>query len=140
MTIVCGDSHTSTHGAFGAPGFGIGTSEGEQEPARRCPLQAKPLAYEVRLEGSLPAGITAKDIILALIAKIGVNGAVGHVLEYSGSAIKALDMEGRMTICNMSIEAGARAGLIAPDNTTFESLAGREFSPRAEAWGRAVDA
>ena len=139
MTIVCGDSHTSTHGAFGALAFGIGTSEVEHVLATQCLLQAKPLAYEVRLEGSLPAGITAKDIILALIAKIGVNGAVGHVLEYSGSAIKALDMEGRMTICNMSIEAGARAGMIAPDNTTFEYLSGREFSPRAEAWDRAVN-
>src|SRR3990170_3665261 len=139
ITVVCGDSHTSTHGAFGALAFGIGTSEVEHVLATQCLLQAKPLTYDVRLEGKLPASITAKDIILALIAKIGVNGAVGHVLEYSGSAIKALDMEGRMTICNMSIEAGARAGMIAPDNTTFEYLSGREFSPRAEAWDRAVN-
>jgi 3-isopropylmalate/(R)-2-methylmalate dehydratase large subunit len=139
MTIVCGDSHTSTHGAFGGLAFGIGTSEVEHVLATQCLLQMKPMTYEVRLEGKLPPGVTAKDLILALIARIGVNGAVGHVFEYSGSAIRALDMEGRMTICNMSIEAGARAGMISPDETTFEYLAGREFSPREEDWDRAIE-
>jgi 3-isopropylmalate/(R)-2-methylmalate dehydratase large subunit len=138
MTIVCGDSHTSTHGAFGALAFGIGTSEVEHVLATQCLLQARPMTYEVRLEGRPAEGVTAKDMILALIAKIGVNGAVGHVLEYSGSAIRALDMEARMTICNMSIEAGARAGMISPDETTFEYMAGREFAPKGVAWDRAV--
>jgi 3-isopropylmalate/(R)-2-methylmalate dehydratase large subunit len=139
MTIVCGDSHTSTHGAFGALAFGIGTSEVEHVLATQCLLQTRPKTYEVRLEGTPAAGVTAKDMILALIAKIGVNGAVGHVLEYAGSAIRALDMEARMTICNMSIEAGARAGMVSPDDTTVEYIAGREFAPEGEAWDRAVE-
>jgi 3-isopropylmalate/(R)-2-methylmalate dehydratase large subunit len=139
MTIVCGDSHTSTHGAFGALAFGIGTSEVEHVLATQCLLQARPKTYEVRLECTPAEGVTAKDIILALIAKIGVNGAVGHVLEYAGSAIRALDMEARMTICNMSIEAGARAGMVSPDDTTFEYISGREFAPKGEAWDRAVE-
>jgi 3-isopropylmalate/(R)-2-methylmalate dehydratase large subunit len=139
MTIVCGDSHTSTHGAFGALAFGIGTSEVEHVLATQCLLQARPKTYEVRLEGTPAEGVTAKDMILALIAKIGVNGAVGHVLEYAGSAIRALDMEARMTICNMSIEAGARAGMVSPDETTFEYMSGREFAPKGESWDRAVE-
>ena len=138
MTIVCGDSHTSTHGAFGALAFGIGTSEVEHVLATQCLLQAKPLTYQARLEGSLPPGVTAKDMILALIAKIGVNGAVGHLLEYTGSAVRSLDMEARMTICNMSIEAGARAGMISPDETTIEYIAGRDFAPKGKEWDRAV--
>jgi 3-isopropylmalate/(R)-2-methylmalate dehydratase large subunit len=130
MTIVCGDSHTSTHGAFGALAFGIGTSEVEHVLATQCLLQRKPRTFEVRVEGRLRPGVTAKDVILALIARIGVGGATGHALEYRGSAIRALNMEERMTICNMSIEAGARAGMIAPDDTTFQYLAGRPFAPR----------
>ena len=140
MTIVCGDSHTATHGAFGALAFGIGTSEVEHVLATQCLLQRKPKTCEARIEGTLAKGVTAKDIILALIAKIGVGGGTGHVLEYSGSAIRSLGMEGRMTICNMSIEAGARAGMIAPDDTTFQFLAGREFAPKGEAWDKAVKA
>src|SRR3982750_4243732 len=120
MTIVCGDSHTSTHGAFGALAFGIGTSEVAHVLASQCLIQNRPRTCAVQVDGRLPEGVTAKDIILAIIARIGVGGATGHVLEYSGSAIRALGMEERMTICNMSIEAGARAGLIAPDETTFE--------------------
>ncbi len=138
MTIVCGDSHTATHGAFGALAFGIGTSEVEHVLATQCLLQYKPKTFEIRLEGRIPAGVTAKDVILAIIAKIGVAGGTGHVLEYTGEAIRALDMEGRMTICNMSIEAGARAGMIAPDETTFEYLAGRPYAPSGEDWERAV--
>ncbi len=138
MTIVCGDSHTSTHGAFGALAFGIGTSEVEMVLATQCLLQSKPQTYEVRVEGQLHKGVSAKDIILALIAKIGVGGGTGHVLEYRGPAIRALTLEQRMTICNMSIEGGARAGLIAPDATTFEYLAGRESAPQGEAWEKAV--
>jgi 3-isopropylmalate/(R)-2-methylmalate dehydratase large subunit len=138
MTIVCGDSHTSTHGAFGALAFGIGTSEVEHVLATQCLLQSKPKTYEVRFEGRPGPGVTAKDMILALIAKIGTGGGTGHVLEYTGEAIRALGMEGRMTICNMSIEAGARAGLIAPDDTTFEYVAGREFAPQGAAWDAAV--
>ncbi len=125
MTIVCGDSHTSTHGAFGALAFGIGTSEVEHVLASQCLLQRKPKTFEVRFEGTLQPGVSAKDMILALIARIGVGGATGHVIEYTGSAIRALDMEARMTICNMSIEAGARAGMIAPDATTYAYLAER---------------
>ena len=139
MTIVCGDSHTSTHGALGALAFGIGTSEVEHVLATQCLLQRKPKTFEVRVEGQLRPGVTAKDIILALIAKIGVGGGTGHVFEYTGSAIRSLDMEGRMTICNMSIEAGARAGMIAPDDTTFEYLAGRPFAPKGADWERAVE-
>jgi 3-isopropylmalate/(R)-2-methylmalate dehydratase large subunit len=130
MTIVCGDSHTSTHGAFGALAFGIGTSEVEHVLATQCLLQRKPRTFEVRVEGRLRPGVSAKDVILALIARIGVGGATGHALEYRGSAIRALNMEERMTICNMSIEAGARAGMIAPDDTTFQYLAGRPYAPR----------
>jgi len=134
MTIVCGDSHTATHGAFGALAFGIGTSEVEHVLATQCLLQSRPKTCEVRIDGTLPAGVTSKDIILALISKIGVGGGTGHVFEYSGSAIRALTMEQRMTLCNMSIEAGARAGMIAPDDTTFEYLSGREFAPHGQAW------
>ena len=138
MTIVCGDSHTATHGAFGALAFGIGTSEVEHVLATQCLLQRQPKTCEVRVEGALGPGVSAKDIILALIAKIGVGGGTGHVIEYTGPAIRALTMEQRMTICNMSIEGGARAGMIAPDDTTIEYLAGREFAPKGEAWERAV--
>ena len=138
MTIVCGDSHTATHGAFGALAFGIGTSEVEHVLATQCLLQRQPKTYEVRVEGALGPGVSAKDIILALIAKIGVGGGTGHVFEYTGPAIRALTLEQRMTICNMSIEGGARAGMIAPDDTTIEYLAGREFAPKGEAWERAV--
>ncbi len=138
MTIVCGDSHTSTHGAFGALAFGIGTSEVEHVLATQCLLQRRPKTCQVRVEGKLGPGVSAKDIILALIAQIGVGGGTGYVFEYAGPAIRALDMEQRMTICNMSIEGGARAGLIAPDDTTFEYLAGRECAPQGEAWDRAV--
>jgi 3-isopropylmalate/(R)-2-methylmalate dehydratase large subunit len=138
MTIVCGDSHTATHGAFGALAFGIGTSEVEHVLATQCLLQRRPKTMKVEVEGELSPGVTAKDIILALIAKIGVGGGTGHVIEYTGSAIRALGMEARMTVCNMSIEAGARAGLIAPDETTFEYLKGREAAPSGDAWDRAV--
>jgi 3-isopropylmalate/(R)-2-methylmalate dehydratase large subunit len=139
MTIVCGDSHTSTHGAFGALAFGIGTSEVEMVLATQCLLQRQPLTYEVRVDGRLAPGVSAKDIILALIARIGVAGGTGHVFEYRGEAIRALTMEQRMTICNMSIEGGARAGLIAPDDTTFEYLAGRPHAPYGDAWDAAVE-
>jgi 3-isopropylmalate/(R)-2-methylmalate dehydratase large subunit len=129
MTIVCGDSHTSTHGAFGALAFGIGTSEVEHVMATQTLPQSKPKTFRITVDGELPFGVTAKDIILDIIGKIGTDGATGHVIEYAGSAIRALSMEGRMTICNMSIEAGARAGMIAPDETTFAYLKGRRFSP-----------
>jgi len=140
MTIVCGDSHTATHGAFGALAFGVGTSEVAHVLATQCLLQHKPQTCEVRIEGStpLPAGVSAKDVILALIAQIGTGGGTGYVFEYTGPVIRSLSMEGRMTICNMSIEAGARAGLIAPDDTTFEYLAGRPFAPRGAAWDAAL--
>jgi 3-isopropylmalate/(R)-2-methylmalate dehydratase large subunit len=137
-TIVCGDSHTSTHGAFGALAFGIGTSEVEHVLATQCLLQRKPQTLQVRVDGALHPGVGAKDIILALIAKIGTGGATGHVIEYRGAAIEALGMEERMTVCNMSIEAGARAGMIAPDETTFAWLKGRKFAPQGEAWDAAV--
>ncbi len=140
MTIVCGDSHTSTHGAFGALAFGIGTSEVAHVLATQCLLQYKPKTMQVRVDGHLQPGVTAKDIILAVIAQIGIEGGTGHVIEYTGEAIRALNMEGRMTICNMSIEGGARAGMVAPDDTTFEYLAGRPYAPRGEAWERAVAA
>jgi 3-isopropylmalate/(R)-2-methylmalate dehydratase large subunit len=139
MTIVCGDSHTATHGAFGALAFGIGTSEVEHVLATQCLLQRKPKTYEVRVEGTLAEGVSAKDIILALIAKIGVGGGTEHVFEFTGSAIRALTMEQRMTVCNMSIEGGARAGMIAPDEVTFEYLKGREFAPQGAAWDQAVE-
>lgn len=138
MTIVCGDSHTATHGAFGALAFGIGTSEVEHVLASQCLLQNKPKTYAVNVDGRLRPGVTAKDIILALLATIGVGGGTGHVFEYRGSAIRALTMEERMTICNMSIEGGARAGLVAPDNTTFNYIAGRPFAPQGAAWDEAV--
>ena len=138
MTIVCGDSHTATHGAFGALAFGIGTSEVEHVLATQCLLQRKPKTCEVRVDGILPKGVSAKDIILALIAEIGVGGGTEHVFEYSGSAIRALSMEERMTVCNMSIEGGARAGMIAPDETTFEFLNGREYAPKGADWDKAV--
>jgi len=134
MTIVCGDSHTATHGAFGALAFGIGTSEVEHVLATQTLLQNRPQTMEVRVEGTLKRGVTAKDIILALIARIGVGGGTGCVIEYTGSAIRSLDMEGRMTICNMSIEAGARAGMIAPDDVTLAYLEGRPFAPAGAAW------
>jgi len=140
MTIVCGDSHTATHGAFGALAFGIGTSEVEHVLATQTLLQTKPKTMQVNIDGTLPEGVTAKDIILALIAKIGVGGGTGHVIEYSGSAVRALSMEGRMTVCNMSIEGGARAGMIAPDDTTFEYILGRDFAPQGNAWEKAVRA
>jgi 3-isopropylmalate/(R)-2-methylmalate dehydratase large subunit len=138
MTIVCGDSHTSTHGAFGALAFGIGTSEIEHVLATQCLLQVKPKTYAVRVEGSLPRGVSAKDIILNLISRIGVGGGTGHVFEYMGSTIRGLSMEERMTICNMSIEGGARAGMVAPDDTTFEYIAGRPLAPQGNAWEEAV--
>ena len=138
MTIVCGDSHTSTHGAFGALAFGIGTSEVEHVLATQTLPQSKPKTFRIAVEGALPRGVTAKDIILAIIGRIGTDGATGCVIEYAGSAIRALSMEGRMTICNMSIEAGARAGMMAPDQTTFDYLKGRRFSPRGPAWEQAV--
>lgn len=138
MTIVCGDSHTATHGAFGALAFGIGTSEVEHVLASQCLLQVKPKTYAVNVEGELKPGVTAKDIILALLAKIGVGGGTGHVFEYRGSAIRNLSMEERMTICNMSIEGGARAGLIAPDEKTFAYLYGRPLAPQGENWDAAV--
>ena len=138
MTIVCGDSHTSTHGAFGALAFGIGTSEVEHVLATQCLLQRKPKTLEVRIDGALKRGVTAKDVVLAMIAKIGVGGANGHVIEYTGDAVRALDMEARMTLCNMSIEAGARAGMIAPDDVTFQYLSNREHAPKGEAFEAAV--
>jgi 3-isopropylmalate/(R)-2-methylmalate dehydratase large subunit len=138
MTIVCGDSHTATHGAFGAIAFGIGTSEVEHVLATQCLLQRRPKTLEVRIEGQLRAGVSAKDVILAVIARLGTGGGSQHAIEYAGSAIRALDMEGRMTICNMSIEAGARAGLIAPDDTTFQYLAGRPFAPSGAAFEAAI--
>jgi 3-isopropylmalate/(R)-2-methylmalate dehydratase large subunit len=137
-TIVCGDSHTSTHGAFGALAFGIGTTEVGHVLATQCLLQRKPKTLAVDVDGRLPPGVSAKDVILAIIGEIGVDGGTGHVIEYRGEAIRALDMEGRMTICNMSIEAGARAGLIGPDETTFEYLAGRPRVPRDDTWDAAM--
>ena len=138
-TIVCGDSHSSTHGAFGALAFGIGTTEVGHVLATQCLLQRKPKTLEVNIEGKLPADVGAKDLILAIIGKIGVNGGTGHVIEYRGEAIEAMDMESRMTICNMSIEAGARAGMIAPDSTTFDYLKGRPRAPQGPEWEAAVE-
>jgi len=129
MTIVCGDSHTATHGAFGALAFGIGTSEVEHVLATQCLVQGKPRSMRIRYEGELGFGVTAKDLILATIGQIGVDGAVGHAVEYAGPAIEAMSMEGRMTVCNMTIEAGGRAGMIAPDATTFEYVTGRPAAP-----------
>jgi 3-isopropylmalate/(R)-2-methylmalate dehydratase large subunit len=138
MTIVCGDSHTATHGAFGALAFGIGTSEVEHVLATQTLQQNKAKTMLIKVEGTLKPGVTAKDIILAIIGKIGTAGAIGYVIEYAGSAIRDLSMEGRMTICNMSIEAGGRAGMIAPDETTFEYLKGREYAPKGEMWSKAL--
>jgi 3-isopropylmalate/(R)-2-methylmalate dehydratase large subunit len=138
MTIVCGDSHTATHGAFGALAFGIGTSEVEHVLATQTLLFRRAKNLRVTVNGELPVGCTAKDIVLAVIGRIGTAGGTGHVIEYDGPAIRALSMEGRMTVCNMSIEAGARAGLIAPDETTFAYLKGRPMSPKAGAWEQAV--
>ncbi len=140
MTIVCGDSHTSTHGAFGALAFGIGTSEVEHVMATQCLPQSRPRTFRIAVEGALPQGVSAKDIALGIIGRIGTDGATGSVIEYAGSAIRALSMEGRMTLCNMSIEAGARAGMIAPDETTFAYLKGRRFAPQGAAWNEAVAA
>src|SRR2546421_266459 len=136
MTVVCGDSHTATHGAFGALAFGIGTSEVEHVLATQCLVQSKPCSMRILYEGSLGYGVTAKDLILATIGQIGVDGAVGHVVEYAGPAIEALSMEGRMTVCNMTIEGGGRAGMVAPDETTFEWVIGRPAAPAAvpEGW------
>ena len=134
MTIVCGDSHTSTHGAFGALAFGIGTSEVEHVLATQCLPQTKPRTMLVQTCGRLAEGVTAKDLALGIIGQIGTDGATGHVIEYAGEAVRALSMEGRMTLCNMSIEAGARAGMIAPDETTFEYIKGRRFAPSGDAW------
>jgi len=138
MTIVCGDSHTSTHGAFGSLAFGIGTSEVEHVLATQCVLQAKPKTMEVRVNGTLPNGVTGKDLVLAIIGEIGIDGATGHVIEYTGQAIRSLSMEGRMTVCNMSIEAGARAGMIAPDQTTFAYVKGRAHAPKGSEFDAAV--
>ncbi len=140
MTIVCGDSHTSTHGAFGALAFGIGTSEVEHVLATQTLIQQPARNMRITVDGALPAGITGKDLVLAIIGKIGTAGGTGHVIEYAGQAIRDLSMEGRMTVCNMSIEGGARAGLIAPDETTFEYLMGRPMAPKAGAWEQAVTA
>jgi 3-isopropylmalate/(R)-2-methylmalate dehydratase large subunit len=134
LTIVCGDSHTSTHGAFGALGFGIGTSEVEMVMTTQCLLQKKPKTFEIRVDNTLQKGVTAKDIILTIINKNGVNGGIGHVFEYTGEAIRSLNMEERMTICNMSIEGGAKAGMIAPDDTTYEYMKGRDFAPKGKEW------
>jgi 3-isopropylmalate/(R)-2-methylmalate dehydratase large subunit len=139
LTIVCGDSHTSTHGAFGALAFGIGTSEVEHVLATQTLPQAKPKTMAVEVSGELHPGVTAKDVILAIINRIGVSGGVGHVIEYRGDVIRGLSMEGRMTVCNMSIEGGARAGLVAPDDTTFAYIEGRKFAPKGADWERALD-
>ena len=139
LVIVCGDSHTATHGAFGALAFGIGTSEVEHVLATQTLPQSRPKTMAVTVEGELPADVTAKDLMLGILNRIGTGGGVGHVIEYRGEAVRSLSMEGRMTVCNMSIEGGARAGLIAPDETTFEYLEGREYAPKGEEWERAVE-
>ncbi|MEW6059063.1 MAG: 3-isopropylmalate dehydratase large subunit [Actinomycetota bacterium] len=139
MVIVCGDSHTSTHGAFGALAFGIGTSEVEHVLATQTLPQRRPGSMAVTVEGALPPGVSAKDVVLGIIARIGTSGGAGHLLEYRGSAIQSLSMEGRMTVCNMSIEAGARAGMVAPDETTFAYLEGRSHAPKGAAWDRALE-
>ena len=138
MTIVCGDSHTSTHGAFGALAFGIGTSEVEHVLATQCLAQQKPKTMQIDVRGQLPEGVSAKDLALGIIGQIGTDGATGHVIEYGGPAVRALSMEGRMTLCNMSIEAGARAGMVAPDETTIAYVKGRRFAPSGAAWEKAV--
>ncbi len=139
MTIVCGDSHTSTHGAFGALAFGIGTSEVEHVLATQTLPSMRPKTMSIEVNGDLPEGVTAKDVILAIIGKIGTGGGIGHIIEYRGSTIRSLSMEGRMTVCNMSIEAGARAGMIAPDDTTFSYVEGREHAPKGDEWKQALD-
>ena len=139
MTIVCGDSHTSTHGALGCIAFGIGTSEVEMALASQCILQSKPKSMRINIEGELKPGVCSKDIILYIISKLGTGGGTGHFVEFAGSAIRSLSMEARMTICNMSIEMGARGGMIAPDQTTFDYLKGREFAPQGKAWNEAVE-
>jgi 3-isopropylmalate/(R)-2-methylmalate dehydratase large subunit len=138
LTITCGDSHTSTHGAFGALAFGIGASQLKQVLATQCLWQKKPKTLHIVVDGTLKAGVGGKDVILAVIAKIGTAGASGHTIEFGGSAIRALSMEGRLTVCNMAIEAGARAGMIAPDDKTFTYLAGREFAPKGDNWDKAI--
>jgi 3-isopropylmalate/(R)-2-methylmalate dehydratase large subunit len=140
MTIVCGDSHTSTHGAFGALAFGIGTSEAEHVLATQCLWQEKPKTMNINIEGELPAGVTAKDLALAVIGQLGTGVGTGHVIEFTGSAVRALSMEGRMTLCNMAIEAGARMGMVAPDETTFAYIKGRTYAPKGEAFDQAVTA
>ncbi len=139
MTIVCGDSHTSTHGAFGAVAFGIGTSEVEMVLASQCIMQPKPKRMRITIDGELKPNVTAKDLVLYVIAKISTSGGTGHFVEFAGSAIRSLSMEGRMTVCNMSIECGARGGMIAPDEKTFEYVKGRKFAPQSEAWDKALD-
>jgi len=139
MTIVCGDSHTSTHGAFGALAFGIGTSEVEHVLATQCLSQQKPKTMKIDVRGSLAEGVSAKDLALGIMGQIGTDGATGHVIEYAGEAVRALSMEGRMTLCNMSIEAGARAGMVAPDESTFAYVKGRRFAPRGREWEQAVE-
>ncbi|HET7441340.1 MAG TPA: 3-isopropylmalate dehydratase large subunit, partial [Terriglobales bacterium] len=139
MTIVCGDSHTSTHGAFGALAFGIGTSEVEHVLATQCLPQRKPKSMRIEVRGELPEGVTAKDLALGIIGQIGTDGATGHVIEYAGAAVRGLSMEGRMTLCNMSIEAGARAGMIAPDEITFAYLRSLRFAPKKEKWDAAEE-
>src|ERR1700680_4858088 len=138
MTIVCGDSHTSTHGAFGSLAFGIGTSEGEHVLATQCLPLKKPKTMQIHVSGKLAEGVTAKDLALGIIGRIGTDGAAGYVIEYAGNTVRGLSMEGRMTLCNMSIEAGARAGLIAPDETTFAYVSGRRFAPKGKDWEEAV--
>jgi len=138
MTVVCGDSHTATHGAFGALAFGIGTSEVEHVLAAQCLLQKRSKTYQVRVDGALKPGVSAKDIILALIARIGIGGGTGSVFEYCGSAVRSLSMEERMTVCNMSIEAGAKAGLVAPDDATYQYVSGRQYAPKGTKWDEAV--
>ena len=139
MTIVCGDSHTSTHGALGALAFGIGTSEVEHVLATQCLAQQRPKTMKIEVCGRLPDGVSAKDLALGIIGQIGTDGATGHVIEYAGEAVRGLSVEGRMTLCNMSIEAGARAGMVAPDETTFAYLKGKQFVPRDGEWGQAVE-
>src|SRR5450631_27462 len=138
MTIVCGDSHTSTHGAFGALAFGIGTSEVEHVLATQCLAQSKPKTFRIAVEGELPKGVTAKDLALGIIGQIGTDGATGHVIEYAGEAVRGLSVEGRMTLCNMSIEAGARAGMVAPDEATVAYVKGKRFAPQGAEWDKAI--
>ena len=138
MTIVCGDSHTSTHGAMGAIAFGIGTSEVEMVLATQCILQSRPKTMRITIDGTLGKGVTAKDMALYLMSKITTSGATGYFIEYAGEAVRNLSMEGRLTLCNLSIEMGARGGMIAPDETTFAYIKGREYAPQGEAWDKAV--